>query len=332
MSVRILFFSLVLFLFASCVSPLVVSDLEEKQATLASENNVLKNENISLKNNNLELNDLIQRANKEIKKLTEDSVASHLEIKTLKSNYKELEDAYDLLLDKNSQVMGQKALEAKKLLAQLQSSKEDLQAKEDQLAIISSDLENKKKALQNTQSELEQRELKVKELQQLINRKDSVMFALKTKISKALLGFEGDGLSITQKNGKVYISLEEQLLFESGSWQIDNRGLEALTKLSKTLANQEDIDVLIEGHTDSIPFNGRGQIKDNWDLSVVRATAIVKTITSTSNISPSRLTAGGRGEYAPISTNKTRESRSINRRIEIILTPRLDDLFDLLEN
>ena len=154
---------------------------------------------------------------------------------------------------------------------------------------------------------------------------------MKNRISAALLGFEGDGLTITQKNGKVYISLDEQLLFASGSWKVDERGKEALSKLSIALENQTDINVMIEGHTDSIPFGGRGQVKDNWDLSVVRATAIVRILTESSNISAARLIAAGRGEFNPISTNNTREGRSANRRIEIILSPKLDDLYKMLE-
>ena len=183
----------------------------------------------------------------------------------------------------------------------------------------------------HTQEELQEREQKVVELEDVINRKDSLVNALKNRISSALLGFEGDGLTITQKNGKVYISLDEQLLFASGSWKVDERGVEALSKLSKALETQSDINVLIEGHTDSIPFGGRGQIKDNWDLSVVRATAIVRILSESSNISPSRLTAAGRGEYSPLTTNADKEGRSANRRIEIILSPKLDDLYKILD-
>jgi chemotaxis protein MotB len=179
---------------------------------------------------------------------------------------------------------------------------------------------------------LQLREIKVIELEAVINRKDSVLLALKNRISSALLGFEGDGLTITQKNGKVYISLEEKLLFASGSWDVDKRGEEALSKLSAALESQIDINVLIEGHTDSIPFGGRGQIKDNWDLSVVRATAIVRIISSSSGIAQERLSAAGRGEFSPLASNATSEGRSANRRIEIILSPKLYDLYDLLEN
>ena len=144
------------------------------------------------------------------------------------------------------------------------------------------------------------------------------------------LNFEGDGLTITQKNGKVYVSLEEKLLFSSGSWQIDERGQDALSKLSQALENQSGIDIMIEGHTDSIPFNGGGHIKDNWDLSVVRATSIVKILVESSNISENRLTAAGRGEFHPIESNLMESGRQANRRIEIILSPKLDELYNLI--
>ena len=196
-----------------------------------------------------------------------------------------MNEAYDLLSAKNSQMMSNKAEETKKLLLEkLQLTREELLKKEDELLTLEQNLSVKQKELLQTQKELVDREQKVLELQSIINRKDSLLTALKDRISSALLGFRSDGLTISQKNGKVYISLEEQLLFASGSWQVDTRGREALSKLSKALENQQDINVLIEGHTDSIPFGGRGQIKDNWDLSVVRATAIVRILTSTSNI------------------------------------------------
>jgi len=243
-----------------------------------------------------------------------------------------LNEAYDLLTAKNSQMMSNKAEETKKLLEELQKTREELLKKEDELLTLEQNLSVKQKELLNTQNELVEREKKVMELQSIINKKDSLLSALKDRISSALLGFEGDGLTITQKNGKVYISLEEQLLFASGSWQVDARGREALSKLSKALENQQDINVLIEGHTDSIPFGGRGQIKDNWDLSVVRATAIVRILTSSSSIDPERLTAAGKGEFVPIQSNSTSAGRSANRRIEIILTPKLYDLYELLED
>jgi len=146
-----------------------------------------------------------------------------------------------------------------------------------------------------------------------------------------LLGFEGKGLSIEIRNGKVYVSLEESLLFRSGSWEVNDRGISALQKLAEVLASNPDINVLIEGHTDNVPYRGSGQVKDNWDLSVMRATAIVKVITRNPGVHPSRLTAAGRSEYAPLATNSTSEGRAKNRRTEIILTPKLDELFQIIE-
>ena len=261
-----------------------------------------------------------------------DSTKRAKSYRQLKTQLEDLNEAYDLLIAKNTQMISNKAQETKKLLNELQSAREDLIYKEDELLGLEANLSVKQKELLKAQNDLFEREQRVVELQYIINRKDSLLSSLKDKISSALLGFEGDGLTITQKNGKVYISLEEQLLFASGSWQIDSRGREALSKLSKSLENQKDIDVLIEGHTDSIPYAGRGQIKDNWDLSVVRATAIVRILSNSSTINPERLTAAGKGEFAPIQNNNTISGRSANRRIEIILTPKLYDLYELLDD
>jgi chemotaxis protein MotB len=142
---------------------------------------------------------------------------------------------------------------------------------------------------------------------------------------------EGEGLTVVQKNGKVYVSLEEDLLFASGKYAVGSAGVSALNKLSTALAGQKDLEILVEGHTDSIPLSGKSEVKDNWDLSVLRATAVVKVLMSNPNLNPTQLTAAGRGEYVPFTTNTTKEGRSANRRIEIILAPNLDDLFDLLE-
>ena len=142
---------------------------------------------------------------------------------------------------------------------------------------------------------------------------------------------EGDGLTIEQRNGKVYISLEEELLFASGKYEVNSRGVAALNKLATALASQKDLEILVEGHTDSILFSGSGLVKDNWDLSVMRATNVVKVLLKSPSLDPLQLTAAGRAEFIPIATNKTKEGRSANRRIEMILSPNLDDLFKLLE-
>lgn len=332
MSYRIGIFVFVLSLATACVSPKIVEEIKSEQSELNTYNKTLKKENLELSTQNTELSDKADRLGNSVNQLVADSTQLAITLSYLQTSYKELNDTYDLLLDKNSQMMANKAKETKKLLEDLQLAQEDLQTKEDELNELEDNLTKKQKQLILTQDALQARERKVVELEDVISRKDSLVNALKDRISAALLGFEGDGLTITQKNGKVYISLDEQLLFASGSWKVDERGKEALGKLSKALENQIDINVTIEGHTDSIPFGGRGQIKDNWDLSVVRSTAIVRILTESSTISAARITAAGRGEHSPLTVNTTREGRSANRRIEIILSPKLDDLYEMLEN
>tara|TARA_B100000886_G_C20423956_1_gene492984 strand:+ start:2427 stop:3425 length:999 start_codon:yes stop_codon:yes gene_type:complete len=332
MTYRILSILIIIATLSSCVSPKVVEEIKQQRQETFQENQEIKKENTSLSTENIELKDKLSRLNSEITQLISDSTTRAAICRQLQSQLNDLNEAYDLLTAKNSQMMSNKAEETKKLLKELQNTREELLKKEDELLTLEQNLSVKQKQLLNTQNELIEREKKVIELQSIISRKDSLLSALKDRISSALLGFEGDGLTITQKNGKVYISLEEQLLFASGSWQVDSRGREAISKLSKALENQQDINVLIEGHTDSIPFGGRGQIKDNWDLSVVRATAIVRILTSSSSIDPERLTAAGKGEFVPIQSNSTSAGRGANRRIEIILTPKLYDLYELLED
>jgi chemotaxis protein MotB len=185
--------------------------------------------------------------------------------------------------------------------------------------------------LKLAEQELSARSIRVTELETIINRKDSMVTSLKNSISKALIGLEGEGLTIEQRNGKVYISLEEDLLFASGKYVVNNGGITALNKLATALSVQTDLEILVEGHTDDIPLIGKGLVKDNWDLSVMRATNVVKVLTKNPSLNPLQLTAAGRAEFSPISSNETKEGRSSNRRIEMILSPNLDDLFDLLD-
>jgi len=182
------------------------------------------------------------------------------------------------------------------------------------------------------QYELNKGLARVNELERLVLEKEQNLNFLKKRVSDALLNFQGKGLTVEQRNGKVYVSMENKLLFKSGSWTVGPDGKKAIEQLANVLAENPEINVLIEGHTDSIPYAGRGQIKDNWDLSVVRATAIVRILSNSSTINPERLTAAGKGEFVPIQNNNTISGRSANRRIEIILTPKLYDLYELLDD
>jgi chemotaxis protein MotB len=332
MQKSILYISTLLLVLSSCVTPkihnaLVIEHDATKSALTTQEKKVLQ-----LNGTIEEQEGTIISLKSQISEMRNDSVQNGIALTTLQSKYDALSDAYDLLTSKNSRYMADKAKETKKLLEQLEQAQSELFAKEDELNKLSASLDAKEDELKLAQEELDARSARVTELETIINKKDSIVTALKYSISKALIGLEGEGLTVVQKNGKVYISLEEDLLFASGKYEVNSGGVSALSKLSTALAIQKDLEILVEGHTDSIPLSGRGLVKDNWDLSVMRATNVVKVLLKTPSLDPLQLTAAGRAEFVPISTNKTKEGRSANRRIEMILSPNLDDLFELLDD
>lgn len=307
---------LALALTTSCVSSKVYKDLENKYADLKKENRQLADENGSLtkERNQLDLQakDLQSQLDKlkaERDKLAADYAATKSNLDNLKASYSALEknssDALDSNLKKN-----------RELLAQLEAKEKALAAEQDRL--------NKLK------SELQDRSARVDELEGKIAAQEAGMKALKDRLSKALNSFEGKGLTVEHKNGKVYVSMENKLLFGSGSWVVGTEGRRAVTEVAKVLAENPDISVLIEGHTDNDPYAGGGQIANNWDLSTKRATAIVAIIRENKGVDAKNLTAAGRGEFAPVASNETAEGKSKNRRIEIILTPKLDEISKML--
>ena len=303
-------------LLASCVSAKVYKDLEGKYADLKSENRDLKTdltESESLKNqfeteaNSLQ--DKLDTATAERDKLAREYAAA-------KSNLENLQSSYDALEANSSARLAENSQKNRELLKELDEKQEALAAEQTRL--------------DKMQRDLADRSQRVDELESMIAAKDASMRALKDAISKALVDFEGNGLTVEQRNGKVYVSLENKLLFDSGSWMVGTQGRQAVNQLGNVLAQNPDISVLIEGHTDNVPYGGNGQIKDNWDLSTKRATAIVQLLQENNTIDPKNLTAAGRGEYAPVAENTTVEGKAKNRRIEVILTPKLDEVTRLL--
>ena len=326
----VIFLSFTLLILASCVTPKMHNALHA-QYDKAKLQIVNKDKKIISLNEKVEEQEgIIANIKRQLQELRNDSVQNGKALVQLQNSYDELSSAYDLLASKNSRNIAEKAKETKALLKQLEQAQNDLLTKEDELNNLSNSLAEKQLALEKAQEELEARSARVAELESIINKKDSMVTVLKQRISKALIGLEGEGLTVVQKNGKVYISLEEDLLFASGKYQVGTAGVSALNKLSAALADQKDLEILVEGHTDSIPIS-KGTVKDNWDLSVLRATAVVKVLMSNPNLNPIQLTAAGRGEHMPFKSNAAPEGRAANRRIEIILAPNLDDLFDLLE-
>ena len=206
----------------------------------------------------------------------------------------------------------------------------DLAQQKDQLFAIQENLERMRKLNDSLGTSLAERERKVKELETILSNKDKAVLDLKNKISNALLGFKENDLTVNVKNGKVYVSLAEQLLFGSGSIEIDGKGVTALQQLAKAVKDQKDLHIMVEGHTDNVPIGKRSQyMQDNWDLSVMRATSITKILTK-AGVSPNQITASGKGEFLPLLPNTSDQNKQKNRRTEIIITPDLDELFKIL--
>jgi len=331
MKKSILYLSAILLLVSSCVAPKIHNALLSEHEKANNKLTASEKKTLQLNNALEEKEEKVLIIENQLAELRNDSVQNGKALTILQDRYNELSDTYDLLTSKNSRYMADKAKETKKLLEQLEQAQTALFEKEDELNNLSNSLDVKEEELKLAEQELSARSIRVTELEAIINRKDSMVTALKKSISKALIGLEGEGLTIEQRNGKVYISLEEDLLFASGKYVVNSGGVAALNKLATALSSQTDLEILVEGHTDDVPLSGKGLVKDNWDLSVMRATNVVKVLTENPSLNPLQLTAAGRAEFAPISSNETKEGRSSNRRIEMILSPNLDDLFDLLE-
>ena len=302
---------LIVALSTSCVSKKIYNDLESKYADLKKENRSLSDENDNLLKAKSQL-ELDQEAlNKELAKVKSEREKLQADYAALNKKMDVLKDSY-AALEKNS---------GESLKANLAKNRELLEQ-----------LEAKEKALALEQEQLNKNNQRLQELEALIAAKEESMRKLKETLSKALNSFEGKGLTVEQKNGKVYVSMENKLLFKSGSWAVGSEGKTAVVEVGKVLGDNPDISVLIEGHTDDDPFGGSGPIADNWDLSTKRATAIVAILSENKNINKQNLTAAGRGEFSPLASNATAEGKAKNRRIEIILTPRLDEIAEMLKD
>ncbi|MFY8182446.1 MAG: OmpA family protein [Flavobacterium sp.] len=309
---------LIVALSTSCVSKKIYNDLENKFAELKKENRSLadSNEDLTKSKNQLEadkskLQSEYDKLKAERDKLLADFTASDKNLKTLQASYNALEkdsnEALTANINKN-----------RELLAKLEAKEKSMAAEQERL--------NKLKA------ELDASSKRLSELEAYIAAKEASMKKLKETLSKSLKAFEGKGLTVEQRNGKVYVSMENKLLFGTGSWAVGTEGKTAVVAVGKVLADNPDISVLIEGHTDDDKILGNigGGIENNWDLSTKRATAIVNILSENKGVKKDNLTAAGRGEFAPLVSNDTPEGKAKNRRIEIILTPKLDEISKML--
>ena len=294
----------------SCVSIKKYKDLDSSFLELSHESDSIAYLKSDLEVNNSELNDDVFRLSLRSSTLENDTIILGKELRRKSRAYDDLRSSYEVLMKNNSTTMAKQAKENIILMERLGQLEVDLEERE---------------------SAIKSREQDVANLNQLLKQKDANLTKLKSNVATALLGFKGEGLSVEQRNGKLYVSLENSLLFPSGSWDVNLNGEKAITELSKVLSSQTDLQILVEGHTDNVPYVSEGMVKDNWDLSVMRATSIVKILTNNKGLNALNITAAGRGPYNPLLDNDSPENRAVNRRIEIILSPNIDALLNLLE-
>lgn len=273
--------------------------------------------------------DLLNASQTENSRLTGEIKLLQQRNNTLNAQLSEMTAKNTDLISKNNELQKRFESLVNESLTQTDRLNRMLQAKSDELNQKEQILAERERVLQEMQQAITDREKKMMELQNIIARQDSITRRLNEVLRNALLGFNADELSVEVKNGKVYVSLSDRLLFRSGSAAVETKGKEALKLVAGILDKNPDIEILIEGHTDNVPIR-TAVFKDNWDLSVARATSIVRILTDDYKIQPTRITASGRGEYFPRDTNATPEGRARNRRTEIILSPRLDELMELL--
>lgn len=300
----------------SCVSSKIYEDLKAKNELLRAENEALSAQLDGASTNGEQYS--VANLRKEIEKLNAEKTQLAMDLAATKNNLDRLQKSYDALEENSSGALTENLERNRKLLAQLEEKERTLAAEA--------------MRLERLQKLVKDRSQRIDELETIIASKDAKMRALKDAISAALTNFEGNGLTVEQRDGKVYVSMENKLLFDSGSWAVNSRGREAVVALGNVLEQNKEIAVLIEGHTDNVPYGGQGNIENNWDLSTKRATAIVTILTQNGNIPKENLTAAGRGEFSPIATNSTAEGKAKNRRIEVILTPKLDEINKLLND
>jgi chemotaxis protein MotB len=329
--VTTLFIVMLLISVTSCVSSKKYRELQTSSRQNMIDRDNFKTENMALAMQNREAQTKITALEGEMSKMRQGLSLAESERNRAKEDLRITSERYNDLQIAQEDLIKGNVTETKKLLAELQAAQADLSQKENILRQLEQSMDIKKVALDELTLELQKKNARMAELEKILDTQKKIADDLKGKVSEALLGYENNGLTVTNKNGKVYVSLDEKLLFKTASWDIDANGKSALKKLAGVLEKNPDIQVTIEGHTDNVPYKpGTGQLQDNWDLSVKRATTVVRVLLEGSKIKSARLTAAGRSEYIPVDAANTDDARQKNRRTEIILTPDLTELYDLI--
>ncbi|MGM0635369.1 MAG: OmpA family protein [Bacteroidota bacterium] len=305
-------------LLSSCVSQKKFKEMEIKYNDLVDDYEELSSENENCQENLAEKTATLEDLEKEYNQLKDEESELRTKYANMQNNYNNLSKSYDALEENSSSALAENSKKNRELLKELEEKEKTLSQEQNRLEKLQKDLADRSK--------------RVDELEGLIAEKEEKMNQLRENLSKALTNFEGKGLTVEQRDGKVYVSMENKLLFGSGSWNVGSEGKEAVKELGKVLAANPDIAVSIEGHTDDDPYRGSGQISSNWDLSTKRATEVLKLLLNNNEIDPQNLTAAGKGEHAPVAPNDSAEGKAKNRRIEVVLTPKLDEISNMLND
>ena len=316
------------FFFQGCVPARKFEEISEKQEVCAGELKTLKTLKTELQTENTELESINQQLKELTSRLIKDTTILGKSLRMKEKQYDKIDLLNKRIQDQLEMLQKGQSIEKQRLMADLEKRKSDLLILEDQQRAFEIELNNKKQQLEDMSIELQKREQRVNELEEIIANKDAMVRALKEKVANALLGFREKGLSVIEKDGKVYISMDAKLLFASGSTKVDSEGIKALKELAKVLEDQKDLEILVEGHTDTDKMRSNSHPVDNWELSVLRATSVVKIMLENSKMDPTTVSASGRSQFIPIDI----ENKAKNRRIEVVLIPKLDELFEIINN
>jgi chemotaxis protein MotB len=311
----------------SCVPQRKYAELDSRKSSLEQDNESLRQSNEQLQAKNKELTTNLETSNGSVAELIEDTTQLGKEYRQLRTQYDKINELNDILSKKSSELLSHATGENKKLVDELNRTQEALQKKEDMLKGLEKNLNDKQAAIDVAKKELEEKQKRVSDMENLLAEQQAASEALKNKVQNALLGFKDKGLTVSEKDGKVYVSMEAKLLFATGSTSVDPNGKKALIDLAKAIESEADMEIIVEGHTDTDKLAAASYPKDNWDLSVLRATEVIKIMLANSAVKPQILSAAGRSEYFPVDAS----DKAKNRRIEIILQPKLDELYKLIE-
>ena len=314
-------FSGLFLLNTACVPAKKYNDLLKKEQECSEELEKYKKSSNQYESSAKDLQIKFDIASKDLAKIKQDTSVLGNKWRLLNRDFSKLQLEHESLEKSFDKLKNLSAKETAALQADLEMKNKELQAKEDALLKLENELKAKQKLL-------EERERRVNELEEAIRKKDQAVQLLKAKVANALRGFENQGLTVVQKNGKIYVSLEAKLLFKSGSTVVEPEGKKALIELGRVLENEKDLEIVVEGHTDTDKMTAATAPKNNWELSVLRATSVVEILLANSAMNPTQVMAAGRSEFYPVDLN----DKAKNRRIEVIISPNLNELFEIISN